>query len=85
MDAAPVNILDRQSAVSHNVSPTGRKLGVVPIVGTASWRIKFVDGIPGEISSELQGTYTSFSRAQQAINMYLEKFWNKSDLAGKKR
>lgn len=80
-----VNILERHSAVSNNTSPTGRKLGAVPIIGTASWKIKFVDGIPGEVPADLQGVYTSFTRAQKAINAYLEKFWDKSDLAQLKK
>lgn len=79
-----VKVLVRGDAVASNLTPTGRKLGVVPVPGTALVRIKFIDGKPGELPSELQQNFTSFPIAQRAINTYLNKFWDTSDKQAKK-
>jgi hypothetical protein len=77
-------VLTRIDSIASNITPTGRKLGVVPVLGTAFVKIKFVDNKPGEVPSELNQHFTSFPVAQRAINVYLTKFWDLSDNQRKK-
>lgn len=80
-----VKVLCRADALASNTTPTGRKLGVVPVPGSALVRIKFVDGKPGDLPDELLAPFTGFHYAQKAIYAYLTKFWDKSDKASNKK
>jgi hypothetical protein len=76
--------LTREYGLAHNITPTGRKLGIVAVVGTGSCRIKFVDSKPGDLPEELSGLFTGFPFAQKTLNKYLNRFWDTSDKATKK-
>ena len=79
------DLLTRETAIPAKTTPTGRVLGWIPLEhNPAMLEIKFVDGKGGEVPSELQGLWTGFRQADEAIQMYLVKFWNTSDAAKSK-
>jgi len=82
--ADTVKVLSREDSIAKNITPTGRKLGVVPVPGTALVRVKYVDNKQGDLPAELNSPFTGFHYAQKAIHAYLTRFWNKSDNATKK-
>lgn len=83
MEENEVNVLTRDKAVSQNILPTGRKVGVTPVRGTAFVSIGYVDGKPGKVPDEYQGMYTGIAQAQKDINKFVNELWNVSDNATK--
>jgi len=76
-------VLTRQEAIGKDLLPTGRKVGVVSVPGTAMLKIAFLDG-PGTLPDKYAGKFTSRIRAGVEMKKYLAEFWDVSDAATRK-
>ena len=85
MDESNNEVLTREKAIPEGVTPTGRKLGVFPVKGTALYEIKYVDNKPGSIPFEYDGFYTGLIHAQRDLDRFLGKLWDASDAVVEKR
>lgn len=74
-------LLDSNKAIMENLTPFGRKLGIVmdDPNGMALYRIKFVDNKQGEVPSELSGRWTTLAQCKNDLHGYLRKVWAFSD------
>jgi hypothetical protein len=75
-----VEVLNKEYGMLNNISPQGRKLGWIPLESNPSLlEIHFVDDKGGRVPDELGGLWTGARQAQEAIQIYLTKFWDTSD------
>lgn len=73
-------VLTREKAIPELMTPTGRKLGVRYFPPNPNLvEVVFADSKPGELPDKLKGLYTKKALALQAVNKYLEEFWDTSD------
>lgn len=72
----------RDYSLANNISPTGRKLGIVKVANTSLYRIGFVDDRPGKLPDEMgDEKFTRTDIAQEYLTRYLKKLWEESDAA----
>ena len=77
--------LTRDLAFKNNMDPRGNKWGIVPIKGSALFEARVVEGNKqSAIPEEVEGRWTSAPRTQVAIEKYLKRAWDESDLAAVK-
>jgi hypothetical protein len=72
-------LLVREKAAPLNITPTGRKLGVIPVKGSNMYRVAFVDGKAGDLPDAYAGKYTALHYATAAMKDYVSKFWDQSE------
>jgi hypothetical protein len=81
----PNILLNRQLAMQQGYTPTGRKVGIVPLSGYNLYKVMFVDSKPGPKDvTDIDGMFTRAEYAKDALDEYLEKMWNMSDAATRK-
>lgn len=61
--------------LQHGVTSTGRQLGVVTTADHGLWRIRYIDGKPGNLPERLQGRYTGVKFAQFDLDTFVEETW----------
>jgi hypothetical protein len=62
--------------LKHNVTATGRQLGVVPAPIHGLWQIRYVDGRSGSIPEKLSGKYTGTRFAQEDLTDFISQTWD---------
>lgn len=78
-------VLTRDKAIPDNILPTGRKVGPIPVRGTAFFTIGYVDGKAGKVPEEYQGNYTGIRQAEKDIKRFVRELWDVSDKAQSKK
>jgi hypothetical protein len=79
-------VLTRDKAIPHNVLPTGRKVGIVPVKGSGMVTIAYVDNKQGgSIPDRYTGRYTGLSMANKDLKKFVTEFWDLSDSSQKKK
>lgn len=76
-------LLDSKEAIKRNMTPFGRKLGVVmdDPGGYPYYRIKYMDDKQGgSLPDELSGRWTSLFMCTNDLRGYLMRLWSFSDL-----
>jgi hypothetical protein len=64
-----------EEGLKHNVTSTGRQLGVVPAQTHGMFKVKYIDGRTGALPESLQGKYTGVKFAQHDISDFIRKTW----------
>lgn len=72
-------VLNRESAMKDNLTPTGRKYGVFLCQNSMLFKVGFADNKSGDIPDHLSGLWTKAEWAQKEIQKHLEKMWDMSD------
>lgn len=75
------DVLNRDQAMQENMTPTGRKLGVVLEKQFGLYRVEYIDKKGGELPAEFKGRFTKSMYARQAIDRYLKDMWDMNDAA----
>lgn len=78
-------VLTKEYGIANDTTPTGRVLGILPIVGGRLCEIKFADGKPGTLPPEVSGKFTSVRFARDTLTRYVTGFWEFSDAVPRKR
>lgn len=79
------NVLTRETGMKEKITPTGRQLAVVPQKHGGMYLIQFSDGKGGNLPDNLKGMYTTKPRAFEALDNFLNEFWNTSDSVSVKK
>lgn len=79
------NVLTRETGMQDKITPTGRQLGVVAQKHGSMYTIQFLDGKGGNLPDSLKGMYTTKPRAFEALDNFLNEFWNTSDSVSVKK
>ena len=73
-------VLTREYGIANYMTPTGRKLGIMPEEWNATLlKIAFVDERPGDLPDRLKGHYTKRVLAERVLDAYIQEFWDTSD------
>lgn len=78
------DVLERETALSDNTTPTGRKLGIILEKHFGLYKIGYVDGKAGDLPGDLSGRYTKGELAKADLDRYLKYMWDMNDAAVKK-
>jgi len=75
-----VKVLSRDTAMKTLTSPMGRTYGAVKSkVLPGLFKIALVDGKPGDVPKELEGTFTKPFHAEQVIRAHISKLWDQAE------
>lgn len=67
----------KEEGLEHNITATGRRLGIAPVKGLALYRIGFVDGKQGgALPAKLSGMYTGHKTAQLDLSTFIAETWD---------
>lgn len=66
----------KEEGLKHNVTSTGRMLGIVPSPTHGLFHIRYVDGRSGSVPDKLAGRYTGVRFAQEHLTDFVTQTWD---------